>query len=266
MEASLLKSKQPRSMKSVSSLVLSIYNFECVGSFVVQKQQASYGLAHIHSKPIVYTNNGGGRDTYISMNDGGFRPLHRAGHGKSTYYNQLRQYPESAHVARKSSRPSKPCKAPAAGDAATNAERMFKAQEMSRYHELEARARPDDFTDAQNHYNPRFKAEMSRVHNYQNMMDRRLSKPKALDAQIIQRDDRVRVFRNSSPTLQLSHQQVTLSKTAGPGGFKDSTPKRGAASARKPHPAVHAELNVMAGSRTFDKSYQAYGKIKMAHA
>lgn len=105
-------------------------------------------MAHIHSKPIVYTNNGGGRDTYISQNDGGFRPLHRAGHGKGTYYNQLRKYPESAHVGRKSSRPVKPSHKPAAGDAATANELQFKAQELARYTELEARARPDDFTDA----------------------------------------------------------------------------------------------------------------------
>jgi hypothetical protein len=38
------------------------------------------------------------------------------------------------------------------------------------------------------------------------MMDRRLSKPKALVANEIQRNGRDRVFRNSSPTLQLSHQ------------------------------------------------------------
>lgn len=71
-----------------------------VGSFVIQKQRSIESLAQIHSKPVVYTNNGGGRDTYISQNDGGFRPLHRAGHGKATYFNQLRQYPESNHISR----------------------------------------------------------------------------------------------------------------------------------------------------------------------
>jgi len=61
-----------------------------IGSFVTQKKEFTGSMAHIHSKPVVYTNNGGGRDTYISQNDGGFRPLHRAGHGKGTYFNQLR--------------------------------------------------------------------------------------------------------------------------------------------------------------------------------
>lgn len=69
-----------------------LLNFD-LGSFVVQKKEPKTDLAHIHSKPIVYTNNGTGRDTYISQNDGGFRPLHRAGHGKGTYYAQLRKYP-----------------------------------------------------------------------------------------------------------------------------------------------------------------------------
>ena len=41
---------------------------------------------------MVYTNNGGGRDTYISQNDGGFRPWHVAGFGKNTFYNNLRRY------------------------------------------------------------------------------------------------------------------------------------------------------------------------------
>ena len=69
-----------------------------VGSFVIQRQRSIDTLATIHSKPIVYTNNGGGRDTYISQNDGGFRPLHRAGHGKSTYFNSLREYPQSYYL------------------------------------------------------------------------------------------------------------------------------------------------------------------------
>lgn len=136
-----------------------------IGSFVVQKKQHRFDLAHIHSKPIVYTNNGTGRDTYISQNDGGFRPLHRAGHGKGTYYNQLRKYPESAHVGRKGSQPVKvdPLTAPMT---ATASEIKFKQSELARYEELKERARRDDFTDAQNHYNPRFKSELKKVHQY----------------------------------------------------------------------------------------------------
>jgi hypothetical protein len=49
---------------------------------------------------------------------------------------------------------------------ATASEIKFKQQELNRYEVLKERCRPDDFTDAQNHYNPRFKAEMGKVHNY----------------------------------------------------------------------------------------------------
>ncbi len=79
-------------------------------------------MASIHSKPVVYVNNGGGRDTYISLNDGGFRPLHRAGHGKGTYFNQLRHYPDVSHIGRKSNMPIKVSKVPIAGDSATKDE------------------------------------------------------------------------------------------------------------------------------------------------
>jgi hypothetical protein len=69
--------------------------------------------------------------------------------------------------------------------------------------------RIDDFQLAQDHYNPRFKRELSLVHTYQLMMDKRLSQPKNIDAiecEVNKKDQRVRVFRNSSPDLQLKHQ------------------------------------------------------------
>jgi len=46
------------------------------GTFVTVKQQPRCSLANIHAKPVVYTNNGGGRDTYISANSGGLRTIH----------------------------------------------------------------------------------------------------------------------------------------------------------------------------------------------
>ena len=96
-------------------------------------------MAYIHSKPIVYVNNGTGRDTYVSGNDGGFRPLHRAGHGKGTFYNQLRKYPSGYCVSQPTRKGLAPC------------------------HEQK---KVDDFQKAQDHYNPRFKREMNLVHNY----------------------------------------------------------------------------------------------------
>ena len=44
-----------------------------LGSFVTVKARPAEPLAHIHSKPVNYTNNGGGRDTYISDSAGGLK-------------------------------------------------------------------------------------------------------------------------------------------------------------------------------------------------
>ena len=47
-----------------------------LGSFVTTKARPAEPLAHIHSKPVNYTNNGGGRDTYISDSAGGLKQLY----------------------------------------------------------------------------------------------------------------------------------------------------------------------------------------------
>jgi hypothetical protein len=46
------------------------------GSFVIQKSRHRNDLAHIHSKPVNYTNNGSGRDTYISDSSGGLKSIY----------------------------------------------------------------------------------------------------------------------------------------------------------------------------------------------
>ena len=110
---------------------------------------------------------------------------------------------------------------------------------------------------AQDHYNPRFKRELSLVHNYQLMMDKRLSMPKNLDAVAVEvntREARTRFFRNSSPDLQLKHQQVFY-KTAN--GKFASPEARG---------QLGAQEQSAGGSRTFDKSYTSYGKQKVFKA
>lgn len=48
-----------------------------LGSFVIQKQRPPEPLAYIHSKPVNYTNNGGGRDTYISDSAGGLKSIYQ---------------------------------------------------------------------------------------------------------------------------------------------------------------------------------------------
>ena len=47
-----------------------------IGSFVTTKARPAEPLAHIHSKPVNYTNNGGGRDTYISDSAGGLKQIY----------------------------------------------------------------------------------------------------------------------------------------------------------------------------------------------
>jgi len=51
-------------------------------------------MASIHSKPVGYTNNGGGRDTYISDNAGGLKVMYQPAGYKRTFYNNLRNYPQ----------------------------------------------------------------------------------------------------------------------------------------------------------------------------
>jgi len=48
-----------------------------IGSFVTSKQRHSSDLPKIHSKSIGYTNNGGGRDTYISSSSGGLKQIYQ---------------------------------------------------------------------------------------------------------------------------------------------------------------------------------------------
>ena len=67
-----------------------------LGTFAFQKQRPQHNMAYIHSKPVVYTNNGSGRDSYISTNSGGLRSDYRPAHGKRTFYSNLRQYEQRA--------------------------------------------------------------------------------------------------------------------------------------------------------------------------
>ena len=67
-----------------------------IGTFQFLKQRPAHNLAYIHSKPVVYVNNGGGRDTYISHSSGGLRLDYRPAHGKRTFYSNLRQYDQCA--------------------------------------------------------------------------------------------------------------------------------------------------------------------------
>jgi hypothetical protein len=76
-------------------LIIGVINliFLNIGSFVITKSRPADGLAHIHSKPVKYTNNGGGRDTYISDSAGGLINMYQPAAAKRTFYNGLRAYP-----------------------------------------------------------------------------------------------------------------------------------------------------------------------------
>lgn len=121
---------------------------EALGTFAFLKQRPEHNLAGIHSKPVVYVNNGGGRDSYISSNSGGLRSEYRPAHGKRTFYSNLRQYDKIAQPNRNKS------------------------------HMATAGDKRDILSNTQNRFNDKFRRNATLVKNYQNMLDARLSVPK----------------------------------------------------------------------------------------
>lgn len=105
-------------------------------------------LAYIHSKPVVYVNNGGGRDTYISNSSGGLRSDYRPAHGQRTFYTNLRKYDQRSGPNRAAS------------------------------HMATASDKRDILSNTQNRFNDKFRRNAAIVKNYQNMLDARLSVPK----------------------------------------------------------------------------------------
>lgn len=67
-----------------------MYFYMILGSFVITKTVPKQSTANIHSKPVGYTSNGGGRDSYISSNAGGMKAMHQNANYKRTFYNNLR--------------------------------------------------------------------------------------------------------------------------------------------------------------------------------
>ena len=131
-------------------------------------------MSYIHSKPVVYVNNGGGRDSYISANSGGLRCENRAAHGQRTFYSNLRKYEQRAQP----------------------------NQGMS--HTATFNDKRDILANTQNKLNDKFRRNASLVRNYQNMLDYRLSAPKQV-AQV-ENGGKGKVFRNSHSQLQREHQ------------------------------------------------------------
>lgn len=150
----------------------------CTGTFVYSKQRPANPLAAIHSKPIVYVNNGGGRDTYISDYSGGLRTMYRPAHGKRTFYNSLREYDQ----------------------------RGYGFGKRNQSHTATMQEKRDDFSKSQNHYNSKYKREMNLVTNYQRMLDHRLSKPKQI-AETVKVDGKHKIYKNSAQPEQDAHQE-----------------------------------------------------------
>ena len=96
-------------------------------------------------------NNGTGRDSYIGVNSGGLRAPHISGNYKRTFYNDLRHYDRRDYGFGK---------------------------RYTSMHTATTNEKQDEFRKSQNHFNHKYVREMNLVHNYQNMLDDRLSRPK----------------------------------------------------------------------------------------
>ena len=97
---------------------------------------------------MVYVNNGGGRDTYISNESGGLRSAYRPAHGSRTFYSNLRQYEQRVQPNRGKS------------------------------HTATFNEKRDILCNSQNKFDDKFRRNAALVANYQNMLDARLSVPK----------------------------------------------------------------------------------------
>ena len=98
----------------------------------------------IHSKPIHYTSDGTGRDSYIVRSSGGLFSEYVPGSVKSGFYNSLRQYDNTSLSPKRSRSPGK----------------------------------KDFFLTSQSHFNSTQKASFRKLNSYQRMLDTKLSKPK----------------------------------------------------------------------------------------
>jgi len=123
---------------------------------------------------VNYTNNGGGRDTYISDSAGGLRNLYQPAAFKRTFYNNLRVYDQS---------PS-----PITGPSRTKYNSSLNtcgAPHMNRSRSsLKGGASPpltqDVFLKSQLHYGGKIARQTQQIRDYQKNMDVRLSIPKKL--------------------------------------------------------------------------------------
>ena len=119
----------------------------------------------------INTNNGGGRDMYISDNAGGLKTMYQPAGFKRTFYNNLRSY-----------------------------EPVDNYSKRGKSHTASFEEKNDVFSQSQDHWNKGFRREMRLVSNYQKMLDLRLSKPKSLQKIKMEanKNKDERVYRNSA--------------------------------------------------------------------
>lgn len=145
-----------------------------IGTFYYSKQRHRDRLPTIHSKGVNYTNNGGGRDTYISDSAGGLRTLYQPAAFKRTFYNNLRVYDCSPSPIKGPSRTKYNSSLNTCGAPNMNRSRSS----------LKGGATPpltqDVFLKSQLHYGTKIAMQTKQVRDYQKNMDMRLSIPKKL--------------------------------------------------------------------------------------
>lgn len=203
---------------------------EEIGSFVTTKARPAEPMAYIHSKPVKYTNNGGGRDTYISDSAGGLNLMYQPAYNKRTFYNNLRQYPIIDNQAYR-----------------------------SKSHTASYVEKKDIYWKSQDHWNRAFSREMRLVGNYQRMLDTRLSVPKTLQkvsTNTSSKDEKI--FKNSAYNKQQNHQSVftKFSALQGGGGWaKDSgNDNTNDLNAAKANYVSHLE-------KSFSESFKRYDQL-----
>jgi hypothetical protein len=163
------------------------YLYFLIGTFYYSKQRPREALPVIHSKGVNYTNNGGGRDTYISDSAGGLRTLYQPASFKRTFYNNLRVYDSSPSPIKGPSRTKynsslNSCGAPSFG----------RSQSSLKSGGVSSPLTQDVFLKSQLHYGTKIAVQTRQVRDYQKNMDMRLSIPKRLTASPIKINKHVR--------------------------------------------------------------------------
>ena len=102
----------------------------------------------IHSKPVYYSTNGTGRDSYIARSSGGLHSEYSPGSTRSSFYTNLRRYDDNSVSPRRRSVSPSP------------------------------RGKKDVFLRSQQHFNSSHLANIKKMKTHQKLLDSRLSKPK----------------------------------------------------------------------------------------